>query len=546
MMRALKNLNFGTKLSLGFGVVLSLMIALSVVVHRNIKHLVDSAHWVEHTQEVIQVAEEVQAAMLDMETGERGFLITGKEEYLEPYHAGIENISELIDRGQELTRENPAQVKRWRQVLKLKEQWIDSAAKPEIDARRNMTKNSLTIEDIAQMMINGQGKKLMDQTRQQLDALIGTEKQLIVTRTDEQTRTKDFTIDSTIFGTLFAVVIGIIAWLLVTRSVVNPLVKTNITLEKISAGDLTQRIPVDAEDELGQMGRNFNRFADKLQDMIKQIADATSQLNIASEGLVTITGQTTTGVNNQKIATEQVATAINEMSATVQEVATNASEASNSASEADSEAKSGSRVVTNTVAEIERLSDEIEESTRVIEKLRVNSTNIGSVLDVIKNIAEQTNLLALNAAIEAARAGEQGRGFAVVADEVRGLAQRTQESTSEIEALIQSLQQGAEESVSVMEQNRKSARDTVEQARTAGTSLATITSAVENIVAMNTSIATATEEQSSVAEEINRSVTHIQQIAEETALGARQIADSSNGLNNLGSQLQQVVNQFRV
>jgi methyl-accepting chemotaxis protein len=261
--------------------------------------------------------------------------------------------------------------------------------------------------------------------------------------------------------------------------------------------------------------------------------------------MAAVTEQTSAGVSNQKQETEMVASAITEMTATVQEVASNAEGASRAAADADNEAKEGNQVVNSTVQAITALAREIEDSSAVIEKLKGDSENIGTVLDVIKGIAEQTNLLALNAAIEAARAGEQGRGFAVVADEVRTLAQRTQQSTAEIEGLIDALQGGAEQAVSVMTQSRDRAGATVEKAQHAGQSLSSITQAVETILQMNTQIATASEEQSAVSEEIQRNVVNIQTISEETSMGAEQTSSASAELARLGEQLQALVGQFK-
>jgi methyl-accepting chemotaxis protein len=316
---------------------------------------------------------------------------------------------------------------------------------------------------------------------------------------------------------------------------------------RIADNDLTGQVPrIAARNEVGGLATAIAAMQDRLVQRVQEIAEVSAQVHRAVETMSAVADHTRMGVEQQRSETEQVATAMNEMTATVHEVARNTAAAANAASEADSEVGNGSRVVRETINSIERLAGEVRKGAEVIIRLEDHSNNIGAVLDVIKGIAEQTNLLALNAAIEAARAGEQGRGFAVVADEVRTLAQRTQKSTQEIQQMIEKLQQGAREAVQVMEHGRSQAETSVAQAAQAGRSLDSIRSAVSTIHDMSTQIASAAEEQSSVAEEINRNIVNIGQIVEQSAGGAAQTATAGEELGELAERLQLVVRRFRL
>jgi len=346
--------------------------------------------------------------------------------------------------------------------------------------------------------------------------------------------------------TAIILVLAISLTIVVVRSITSPLGMLVSTIDEIEKeSDLTKRIPVAGNDELGNVAAGINRMLEKFQGIINQLASSSGQLATSIAHVSSVTQETANTAQQQQFEVEKVATAMNEMTATVQEVARHASEAANSASQADSEAVGGQRVVDSTIASINNLAQDIEQAGDVINKLEDDSEKIGSVLDVIKGIAEQTNLLALNAAIEAARAGEQGRGFAVVADEVRTLASRTQQSTTEIQEMIGSLQEGARNAVSVMSHSRERASGTVENADKAGSSLSMITNAVNAINDMNTQIASAADEQSSVAEEINQNIVNIQGAAEKTSEGAMATSSSTNELENLANDLNSVVAQFR-
>jgi len=377
-------------------------------------------------------------------------------------------------------------------------------------------------------------------------AIVNTSEQLYQIQLDrrdiESAQARTFQLIST----LLALLVGVIAAVIITRQITRPLQETLAVVERIASGDLTQNVTVTRRDELGVLQQGIARMGVTLRDLISGIRDGVTQIASAAEELSAVTEQTSAGVNSQKVETDQVATAMHEMTATVQEVARNAEEASQAAAAADGEAREGDKVVNEAIAQIERLASEVVRSTEAMSVLQQESDKIGSVMDVIKAVAEQTNLLALNAAIEAARAGEAGRGFAVVADEVRGLAQRTQKSTEEIEGLVAGLQNGTQQVAAVMNNSRALTDSSVALTRKAGDSLENITRTVSNIQSMNQQIAAAAEQQSAVAEEISRSIINVRDVSEQTAAASDETAASSVELARLGGQLQQMVSHFRV
>ncbi|KTB85482.1 methyl-accepting chemotaxis protein [Pseudomonas syringae] len=347
-------------------------------------------------------------------------------------------------------------------------------------------------------------------------------------------------------ATALALVLSILAAWVITRQITTPLQETLEVVERVASGDLSRNLKVDRKDELGKLQATIQRMTVSLRELVGGIRDGVTQIASAAEELSAVTEQTSAGVNSQKVETDQVATAMHEMTATVQEVARNAEEASEAAVAADRQARDGERVVNEAIAQIERLASAVGNSSEAMGALKQESDKIGSVLDVIKSVAEQTNLLALNAAIEAARAGEAGRGFAVVADEVRSLAQRTQKSTEEIEALIARLQSGTQQATTVMDSSRELSTSSVELTRRAGGSLANITKTVSSIQAMNQQIAAAAEEQSATAEEINRSIINVRDVSEQTSAASEETAASSVELARLGNHLQVLVSRFTV
>jgi len=330
------------------------------------------------------------------------------------------------------------------------------------------------------------------------------------------------------------------------KTALKPLDSAVESLQSIASGDLSIDIQVTSKDEIGKLQKAMSDTAKQLQEMINQITLITATLSDSSTLMSDNTNKTNESIARQQSGLEQVATAMNEMTATVQEVSRNATQAAEAATNADNESQTGNSVVRATVNSINDLAADLENATTVINTLKNDTESISAVIDVIRGIAEQTNLLALNAAIEAARAGEQGRGFAVVADEVRTLASRTQQSTEEINSMIVRLQDGANSAVDVMENSFSRAQSTVDQAAKAGSSLDGITTAVATISEMNLQIANAAKEQKSVAEEINKNIIEINEIAEETTAGSQHVAQTSSELKGLSNKLIELVGQFKL
>ncbi|MDX1801816.1 MAG: methyl-accepting chemotaxis protein, partial [Marinobacter sp.] len=348
--------------------------------------------------------------------------------------------------------------------------------------------------------------------------------------------------------TLVTVVLGVLLFVVFMRMIIRAITSLKTQLDNIAQGegDLTQRIPVESEDDLGRLATSFNLVLQNLQSMIGSIQQLSRHLGQGATDLAATARDNNDDVTRQTDSISMVATAINEMQSAIEEVAGNASRAAEVTRDAEATGQTSASIIRNSSEQVRRLAAQISKAVEVIRKLSDDSDNITSVLDVIRGIADQTNLLALNAAIEAARAGEQGRGFAVVADEVRTLAQRTQQSTEDIQTMISTLQTGVADIVSVMETGSAEASETEKLAGQAEAQLQAVLEAMTNISDMNTSVASATEEQTQVVDEINRSITEINDLAASSAQRSRDIDGISETLKGYAQELQQQTGRFRV
>ena len=350
-----------------------------------------------------------------------------------------------------------------------------------------------------------------------------------------------------VVGTLIAILIGAGVSVYISRMITVPLNVVVTRAKAIAEGDLSgAALNATGDDELTELTYAINDMDASLKNVMQMIGGTTSELAAASDQLNSMSEKTSQGMENQRRETEQVATAMNEMTATVQEVAQNASIASTSAKDADNEATAGTNVVEQNMASINNLAQSIEQTKDTIYQLGEDTKGVDDIVKVISGIAEQTNLLALNAAIEAARAGEQGRGFAVVADEVRSLAASSQKSTEEIRTMLERLKTGATDAVQAMDEGHAQAQSSVEQARAASVSLTAISTAIAAINDMNAQIATASEEQSAVAEEMNRSIVEISGEAETTLENTRETSVAAAQVGSLAVQMKELVARFKM
>ena len=659
-------LNIRAKLLLGFMSVLIIVIAVSVFSYSTQKSNQESAEWVSHTNLVIAADEEVVLGLVNMETGFRGYLLSGKDDFLDPYTSGKKQYKDALAELNKLTSDNPAQLARWAEVSKQAEAWETEWTEKGIALRKDVNDGKATVQQANDYEASGGGKKYMDGIRVVLAEAKKVEQDLMATREAKSVAANKLGYNIIIFGTIFAVVVGIAIAFFLARSLSNAAKLMVITAEQIAqtdltafasiataiaAGDLTKSVSVqtqnvtyESKDEMGDLARAFNVMITRLQgvginfaemnaylrDAVSLIAEsanavtsaagqlataseqsgeATSQIATTIQQVALGTAQQTEGVTKTSASVEQMSRAIDGVAKGAQEqakaisqasqitsrintaidqVAQNAQSVTRDSAQAATYSRDGAKTVKETITGMEAIRAKVGLSAAKVEEMGTRSEEIGAIVETIEDIASQTNLLALNAAIEAARAGEQGKGFAVVADEVRKLAERSSLATKEIAALIKGIQKTVSEAVTAMQASAAeveagvvlansagevlnnilgAAEAVYKQAEDAGNAAAKVstaavelveavdavsavieenTAATEEMAANSSELTQAIENIASVSEENSASVEEVSASTEEVSAQVEEVSASAASLMEMAQKLQQVVSRFKL
>lgn len=539
------NLSLKAKISLGTGVPLILLILLSFITLQSSNRQDASSKMVDHTHKVIEQAMRIEGAAVDMETGMRGFLLSGKDEFLSPYNSGKERFRELVSSLKQTVDDNPAQVERLSKIQSNIDEWIANVTAPAIELRREVGRGQ-TMDNIATLVGEARGKVYFDRFRGQIAEFIEIESSLMETRQASASGAVESTLYTIIGGTILAIVLGVSLSWTVLKSISLPVQAVARGLTALANGDLTTHVNIDSQDELGQMARNYNQAVSRTQEAMKHVYETTIDVSNRSENIVQANEKMAQDLTQQANQVAHISNSIDEIALSIQEVAQQSANATSSAQDAGVKASSGGTIVRNTIEGMNAISEAVSASSTSVSELGRRGTQIGDIINVINDIAEQTNLLALNAAIEAARAGEAGRGFAVVADEVRTLADRTTTATQEIAKSIEAIQSETQMAVERMESGTEHVSEGMILVTQAGESLDDIVAGTDVVSGMIDSIAAASEEQSQASAEVSKNVISVSEVSKNANSQASQTASSARELAQHAEQLKGLVSQFTI
>lgn len=539
------NLSISQKLYAGFAVILLIILVLVLSTWRGFDQVDSSVRLNIHTYEVINESSELLGSLLNIETGARGFVITGRDQFLGPFEAGEREFQSKLAQLRELTRDNPVQQRRLAEIQALHDQWLSEDINGYMELRRQVNAGTQPFEAVIERISAGGAKVKMDAMRRILSDIQSEERALLEQRTASMNAAKSLSLTILLVGGLIATVLAISVAFMLSRSIAGRLQQVVEVARNVAQGRLDSNIERAGGDEIGTLLNAFATMQERLREMIGQIRAGAVQLVSAAQNISSASTQLSVSTQEQSQAASSMAATVEELTVSINHVADNANEAHGLSSDSGRQSAEGGAVIQETLVSMQRIADTVQGAAVQIAELGQHSDQISSIVNVIKEIADQTNLLALNAAIEAARAGEQGRGFAVVADEVRLLAQRTANSTQEITEMIKKIQQGTRSAVSNMEIGVQQVSSGVEQASQAGEAIVTIRQASASVVSVVDQISLALREQTVASQDVARNVERIAQMSMENSEAVADTSRTAQGLQQLAVSLEKHVASFR-
>ncbi|MEE4092272.1 methyl-accepting chemotaxis protein [Pseudomonas viridiflava] len=539
----LNKLSISQKLYFSFIAIVVLIAVLVASAYRGFEQVEDATNSNVHTYQVLSEAQLALEQLINIETGMRGFVIASKDAFLEPLVAGEKRFSEELDALKRLTADNPEQQRRLASLGDTYKRWLEDDVNAIVAMRRDLTARNLPDDELDKRITSGADKAKMDSMRATLAEISAAENVLLVVRTQNMVDAKHFALLILICGGIAAALLSAILATVLGRSTTARLQLAIDAATAIADGRLDTVIDTSSHDELPKA---FDRMQKRLREMIQQISQASNQLVVSVQQISGASEQLSGAIQEQSTSASMMAATIEELTVSIHHVSENADEAHQIASRSGEQSKEGAQVIENTLSSMNGIAKTVQHSSTQVSGLGQHSEHISSIISVIQGIADQTNLLALNAAIEAARAGEQGRGFAVVADEVRLLAQNTGKSTKEIAGMIEKIQAGVRETVESMRSGVLEVNNGVEMAGNAGQAIIEIRDSSSKVLHVVDQISFALREQTVASQDVARSVERSAQMAEQNNMSVQELLKTSGGLKNLATSLQQEVGRFRL
>jgi len=539
----LNKLSISQKLYFSFIAIVVLIAVLVASAYRGFEEVEDATNSNVHTYQVLSEAQLALEQLINIETGMRGFVIASKDAFLEPLVAGEKRFSEELDALKRLTADNPEQQRRLASLGDTYKRWLEDDVNAIVAMRRDLTARNLPDDELDKRITSGADKAKMDSMRATLAEISAAENVLLVVRTQNMVDAKHFALLILICGGIAAALLSAILATVLGRSTTARLQLAIDAATAIADGRLDTVIDTSSHDELPKA---FDRMQKRLREMIQQISQASNQLVVSVQQISGASEQLSGAIQEQSTSASMMAATIEELTVSIHHVSENADEAHQIASRSGEQSKEGAQVIENTLSSMNGIARTVQHSSTQVSGLGQHSEHISSIISVIQGIADQTNLLALNAAIEAARAGEQGRGFAVVADEVRLLAQNTGKSTKEIAGMIEKIQAGVRETVESMRSGVLEVNNGVEMAGNAGQAIIEIRDSSSKVLHVVDQISFALREQTVASQDVARSVERSAQMAEQNNMSVQELLKTSGGLKNLATSLQQEVGRFRL